>query len=138
MMPPVQALIALGSNLGDRAGFLAFGRNELAAHPEVRLMAQSIVEETRPLGGLVQPDYLNQMVLVETTLAARTLLALCHDIERASGRRRGEKWASRTLDLDLVRYASLMCDLPDLVLPHPGLRDRPFWATEIARMESHA
>ncbi len=133
----VTAYIALGSNLGDRAGLLAFARTELAAAVEVELLAASEVEETSPLGGLDQPAYLNQMVLVRTTLPARRLLSLCHDVERLAGRRRSTKWSSRTLDLDLVRFGTLMCDLPDLVLPHPGLRDRPFWASEIARMESH-
>lgn len=131
------AYIALGSNLGDRADFLRMARAELAAAAGVQLVAASGVEETKPLGGLDQPPYLNQMVRVRTMLAARALLSLCHDVERLAGRRRSTKWASRTLDVDLVRFGNLLCDLPDLVLPHPGLRDRPFWTSEIARMESH-
>jgi 2-amino-4-hydroxy-6-hydroxymethyldihydropteridine diphosphokinase len=133
----VTAYIALGSNLGDRAAYLAFAREQLAAMEGLAISAVSQIEETSPLGGLAQPAYLNQMVVVQTGLAARKLLSICHDVERLAGRRRSTKWCSRTLDLDLVRYGTLMCDLPDLVLPHPGLRDRLFWASEIARMESH-
>jgi 2-amino-4-hydroxy-6-hydroxymethyldihydropteridine diphosphokinase len=137
MTASVTAYIALGSNLGDRAEYLAFAREQLAATDGVVITSISDVEETAPLGGLQQPAYLNQMVAVRTNLAARKLLSICHDVERLAGRRRAAKWCSRTLDLDLVRFGSLMCDLPDLVLPHPGLRDRLFWASEIARMESH-
>lgn len=138
MSRSVSAYIALGSNLGDRAGYLAFAREELAKVVGVRITAVSEIEETGPLGGLEQPSYLNQMVRVATELEPRRLLAICHDVERLAGRRRSGKWASRTLDLDLVRFGSEMCDLPDLVLPHPGLRDRLFWAREIARLEAHA
>ncbi len=133
----VTAYIALGSNLGDRAGYLAFAREQLGEHNGITIKAVSEVDETPPLGGLEQPAYLNQMVRVHTGLAAPSLLAVCHDIERVAGRRRSSKWCSRTLDLDVVMYGNVMCDLPDLVLPHPGLRDRPFWASEIARMEAY-
>ena len=137
MSHPVMAYIALGSNLGDRAGYLAFAREQLAVHGDVTIMAVSDIDETSPLGGLEQPAYLNQMVVVRTGLEAAELLSACHDVERLAGRRRSTKWCSRTLDLDLVMYGNVMCDLPNLVLPHPGLRDRPFWASEIARMESY-
>jgi 2-amino-4-hydroxy-6-hydroxymethyldihydropteridine diphosphokinase len=131
------AWIALGSNLGDRQAFLAFARDALAATPGVRRITAGATEETAPLGGLDQPPYLNQMVLVDTTLGAAALLARCHEIEREAGRQRGSRWESRVLDLDLVRYGDLLCDLPTLSLPHPGLRDRTFWAREIAALEAH-
>jgi 2-amino-4-hydroxy-6-hydroxymethyldihydropteridine diphosphokinase len=132
-----RALIALGSNLGDRATHLADATASLAAIDGTRVVAASRIEETLPLGGLEQPAYLNQMLLVETTADPRTLLRLCHDIERTQGRERAARWTSRTLDLDLIRYGDVLCDLPELSLPHPGLRDRPFWAREIAELEAH-
>jgi len=137
MSPLVTAYIAIGSNLGDRTGYLAFARDKLAEREDVTIMALSGIDETPPLGGLNQPAYLNQMMAVQTRLDAPKLLWVCHDVERLAGRRRSTKWCSRTLDLDLVMYGHLMCDLPNLVLPHPGLRDRPFWASEIARMEAY-
>jgi 2-amino-4-hydroxy-6-hydroxymethyldihydropteridine diphosphokinase len=133
----VSALIAMGSNLGDRRALLAEARRQLEATPGVTLRRASTIDETAPLGGLAQPMYLNQMLLVESALPPRDLLAVCHAIERAAGRDRTRRWSSRTLDLDLVRYGTLMCDLPDLSLPHPGIRDREFWAQEIAAVEQH-
>ena len=136
-MPVVRAFVALGSNLGDRAAMLALGRRELADLPATTLRAETAPEETAPPGGLAQPAYLNQMVLLETRLPPTALLAACHRIEEQAGRTRSEAWASRTLDLDVVRYDELLCDTPTLVLPHPGLRDRLFWAREVATLESH-
>ncbi|MGH7578923.1 MAG: 2-amino-4-hydroxy-6-hydroxymethyldihydropteridine diphosphokinase, partial [Gemmatimonadales bacterium] len=81
MVARERAYIALGSNLGDRAGHLAAARAALAALPRTRLLAESAVEETVPLGGMDQPPYLNQMVLLETALAPRALLAACQAIE---------------------------------------------------------
>lgn len=132
-----RAFVALGSNLGDRATFLAQGRTELTKLPDTVLRAQTVPEETAPLGGLDQPAYLNQMVLLETTLGPAELLVACHRIEALAGRERREAWSSRTLDLDLVRHGDTLCDTPTLVLPHPGLRDRLFWAREVATLEAH-
>jgi len=133
----VRACIALGSNLGDRAGALSLARQRLAELPETTVIGASLVEETMPLGGLPQPPYLNQVLRVETRATAVELLGACHAIEREAGRTRDTSWCSRTLDLDLVSYGDLTCDLPDIVLPHPGLRDRTFWARQIAAVEAH-
>lgn len=133
-MTPVRAYVALGSNLGDRAEHLALARRRLASLPETRLVAASAVEETAPLGGREQPAYLNQMVALDTTLAPRALLDACHAIEAEAGRVRRERWASRTLDLDLVRYGALTLAEPGLALPHPGLATREFWQRELAEL----
>jgi 2-amino-4-hydroxy-6-hydroxymethyldihydropteridine diphosphokinase len=132
-----RAYIALGSNLGDRAGHLAAARAALAALPRSRLVAQSSVEETAPLGGMDQPPYLNQMVLLETALDPRALLAACQAIERSRGRVRGERWGARTLDLDIVRYGHRRIADPDLIIPHPELPNRDFWIRELAELEAH-
>jgi 2-amino-4-hydroxy-6-hydroxymethyldihydropteridine diphosphokinase len=131
------AYLALGSNLGDRAGYLRQARKALAALPDTRVVAASAVEETAPLGGRDQPPYLNQMVLVETGLEPRALLEACQRIERGAGRRRGERWAARTLDVDIVRYGRRHVAEPDLVIPHPGVADRDFWQRELAELEAH-
>jgi 2-amino-4-hydroxy-6-hydroxymethyldihydropteridine diphosphokinase len=132
-----RAYVALGSNLGDRAGHLAAARAALAALPRTRLVAESRVEETAPLGGMEQPAYLNQMVLLETGLAPRALLAACQAIERSRGRVRGERWGARTLDLDIVRYGHRRIADPDLIIPHPELSNRDFWIRELAELEAH-
>jgi 2-amino-4-hydroxy-6-hydroxymethyldihydropteridine diphosphokinase len=129
--------VALGSNLGDRAGHLAAARAALAALPRTRLVAESRVEETAPLGGMEQPAYLNQMVLLETALDPRALLAACQAIERSRGRVRGDRWGARTLDLDIVRYGHRRIAEPDLIIPHPELPNRDFWIRELAELEAH-
>ena len=135
--PPVRAYIALGSNLGDRAGHLAAARAALASLPDTAVLAVSAVEETAPLGGLPQAPYLNQMVLVETTLSARRLLEACLEIEGAAGRVRGVRWAPRPLDLDIVRFGDHRIAEPGLTVPHPGLPERDFWQRELAELEPH-
>jgi 2-amino-4-hydroxy-6-hydroxymethyldihydropteridine diphosphokinase len=132
-----RAYVALGSNLGDRAGHLAAARAALAALPRTRVVAESGVEETAPLGGMEQPGYLNQMVLLETALEPRALLAACQAIERSRGRVRGEHWGARTLDLDIVRYGHRRIAEPDLIIPHPELFNRDFWVRELAELEVH-
>jgi 2-amino-4-hydroxy-6-hydroxymethyldihydropteridine diphosphokinase len=132
-----RAYIALGSNLGDRAGHLAAARAALAALPGTRLVAESAVEETAPLAGMEQPAYLNQMVLLETALEPRALLAACQAIERSRGRVRAERWGARTLDLDIVRYGHRRIADPDLIIPHPELSNREFWIRELAELEAH-
>lgn len=126
-----RAYLALGSNLGDRHAHLALARDRLARLPGTVLLGASPIDETAPLGGLDQPLYLNQMVALETSLAPRALLAACQEIEAQAGRRRRERWASRTLDLDVVRYGDVVMDEPGLTLPHPALGQRPFWQAEL-------
>ncbi|MEO8293878.1 MAG: 2-amino-4-hydroxy-6-hydroxymethyldihydropteridine diphosphokinase [Gemmatimonadota bacterium] len=133
-MSSERAYLALGSNLGDRSGFLSLARNELSRLPSSRIVAFSSIEETAPLGGLDQPGYLNQMVLLETALEPRALLAACRSIERSAGRDRTERWGSRTLDIDIVRYGRIVMAGPELTIPHPGLGNREFWQREIAEI----
>jgi 2-amino-4-hydroxy-6-hydroxymethyldihydropteridine diphosphokinase len=130
--------LALGSNLGDRAEHLRAARAAIAALPETRIVAASAVEETAPLGGLEQPAYLNQMLLVETGLEPRALLEACQAIERRAGRLRTGRWSARTLDVDIVRYGHRTIAEPGLVIPHPGVADRDFWQRELAQLEPHA
>jgi 2-amino-4-hydroxy-6-hydroxymethyldihydropteridine diphosphokinase len=139
MTPPRErAYLALGSNLGDREAFLGEARAAIAALPGTRVLAASGVEETAPLGGMDQPPYLNQMLLVETGLEPHELLAACQEIERRAGRERRGRWGPRTLDVDIVRYGQRTVADPDLVIPHPGLADRDFWQRELAELEPHA
>jgi 2-amino-4-hydroxy-6-hydroxymethyldihydropteridine diphosphokinase len=129
------AYVALGSNLGDRDAHLAFGRRAVAALPGTRVVAESAVEETAPVGEVPQGPYLNQMIAVETTLAPRELLAALHRIELAAGRVRAERWGPRTLDLDIVRYGDSSIAEPDLVVPHREIAARDFWRREIAELD---
>lgn len=134
---PALAYIALGSNLGEREHYLAAARAALSQLPGTQLLAASSIEETEPLGDQDQPRYLNQMLLLETSMAPRDLMHAGQAIEEANGRVRLAHWGSRTLDIDIVRYGDLTLAEPDLVLPHPGLAMREFWQREIAEIERH-
>jgi 2-amino-4-hydroxy-6-hydroxymethyldihydropteridine diphosphokinase len=127
--------VALGSNLGDRDAHLAHARARLAALPVTRLVAASRIEETAPIGPVAQPPYLNQMVLLETSLEPEELLAQCRAIEAERGRQRRERWGPRTLDLDIVRFGAQTVRSQDLTIPHPELAHRDFWQREIAELE---
>lgn len=132
---PRRAWIAIGSNLGDRGGLVAGAVSQLRSLDGMTALVATEPMETAPLGGLDQPVYLNAMVRGEWAGTPEELLASCHRIESAAGRDRSEHWGSRTLDLDLVRFDGALCDRPGLTLPHPGLRDRPFWAAQLATLE---
>ncbi len=129
------AFIALGSNVGDRHGHLSAARRAIAALPDTFIVAESDVEETEPLGGRQQEKYLNQMLAVRTALEPMRLLSELQGIEAANGRIRGERWESRTLDLDIVAYGDTTLATAQLTLPHPGLPERDFWRRQIAQLE---
>lgn len=130
------AYVALGSNVGDREQYLATARKALAAIPRSRVIAQSLVEETAPLGPVPQGPYLNQMIAIETELSPRELLTELQRIERASGRTRDVRWGPRTLDLDIVRYEQQRVADADLQVPHPAAEERDFWRRELAELRS--
>lgn len=135
---PERVYLALGSNVGDRDAHLAHARARLDALPDTRLVAASRVEETAPIGPVPQGPFLNQMVLLETSLNPADLLAHCLAIETERGRdrREGQRWGLRTLDLDIVRYGTRTVREPDLTIPHPELPRRDFWQREIAELEA--
>ena len=126
--------VALGSNLGDRDAHLAAARRGIGALPGVRDLAASPIEETAPLGGVPQPAYLNQVLRLRTTLAPLALLDALLDVERREGRERGERWASRTLDCDVVRFGDRRIAHPRLTVPHPELERRDFWQRGLAAL----
>jgi 2-amino-4-hydroxy-6-hydroxymethyldihydropteridine diphosphokinase len=126
----------LGSNLGDRQAHLRAAREALGSLPGTSLVAASSIEETAPLGGMRQPPYLNQMVLLETGLEPRALLQALQQIELNQGRQRQERWGPRTLDLDIVRFGDRRVTERDLIIPHPELSNRDFWRRELAELGS--
>jgi 2-amino-4-hydroxy-6-hydroxymethyldihydropteridine diphosphokinase len=125
-----EAVVAVGSNLGDRAATFAAAVRALAEADGVEVTAISTPIESvavRVDGEDPEaPTYLNGVVLLRTTLAPRGLLALLHEIEDAHGRVRTERWGDRTLDLDLVDFAGMTADDPELTLPHPRAHERAF------------
>lgn len=136
-----RALVALGSNLGDRENSLRAALDELRAAPDVALLSQSRLHETAPVGGPVpQAPFLNGAVLLETSLEPRSLLDRLQRIEEQSGRTRVRRWGPRTLDLDLLLYEQIVMHSTTLELPHPRMAFRRFVlepAAEIAGSMIH-
>ena len=128
--------IAIGSNLGDKQANLKTARAAIAKLRGTRVLAESSIEETEPIGPVGQPTYLNQMLAVESSLAPEELLTELHAIERECGRHRRERWGPRTLDLDIIRYGNESVNSATLTIPHPEIENRDFWVREIAELES--
>ncbi len=128
------AYIALGSNVGDRQAHLAHARAALGTLPSSRILGQSTIEETAPIGPVTQDAFLNQMIALETELSPRELLPRLLAIEADAGRTRDVRWGPRTLDLDIVCFDRQTADEPDLRVPHPELENRPFWLRELAEL----
>ncbi|MDP9329424.1 MAG: 2-amino-4-hydroxy-6-hydroxymethyldihydropteridine diphosphokinase [Actinomycetota bacterium] len=120
------AFIGLGSNLGDRLSSLQAALDLLGAEPGIEVVSSSRVWESDPVGGPVQPDFLNAVVRVETSLTPRDLLLVCHQVEAALGRVRDVRWGPRTVDVDLLLFGHETVDEMDLTLPHPRMTRRAF------------
>lgn len=123
---PERAYVAIGSNLGDRRAYLQAGIKEVAALSDTRLVALSRAYETRPLGPVAQPDFLNAVFAVETALAPVPLLAALLAAEKKHQRQRRIRWGPRTLDLDLLLYGECVIENARLTLPHPRMHERRF------------
>lgn len=127
MKPLRKVVYSLGSNLGDRLNNLQGAVDALRDTPDVIVVDVSSVYETEPIGGPEDsPSFLNLVVVAETTLEPRTLLERALAIEDAYGRERNEKWAPRTLDVDLILVGNTSSDVEDLKLPHPLAGERAF------------
>jgi pantoate--beta-alanine ligase len=122
-----QALIALGSNIGDRAALLGRAVDLLSRTPQIKVLRHSSLHETQPVGGPVdQTSFLNGAVLVKTSLDPFALLRELQRIETELERSRTEHWGPRTADLDLLLFESVRLESPDLTIPHPRMSERRF------------
>lgn len=122
------AFLALGSNLGDRKAHLIAARDAISALPETAILQSSSLHETLAWGASEpQPDYLNAVISVATSLTPTQLWQHTSVIEQSQGRaRRGEKNAARTLDIDLLLFGDIVMNTTILVLPHPRMHLRKF------------
>ncbi|MER6294628.1 2-amino-4-hydroxy-6-hydroxymethyldihydropteridine diphosphokinase [Streptomyces althioticus] len=125
---PKRAVVALGANLGNRLETLQGAVDALEDTPGIRVKAVSPVYETEPWGVEPgsQPSYFNAVVVLRTTLPPSSLLERAQAVEEAFHRVRDERWGPRTLDVDIVAYADLRSDDPQLTLPHPRAHERAF------------
>ena len=130
----VTAYIGIGANLGDRIKALQVALQMLNDLPEVRVTRESSVYETAPVGMTDQPEFLNAVVEVKTTLPALALLRALLDIENCLGRVRTLRWGPRVIDLDLLVYGTEQSALPELIVPHPRLLERAFVMVPLAEI----
>ena len=119
-------VLALGANLGDAAATLQSAVSALRLVPGLEVTRVSPMYRTAPVGGPQQPDYLNLVILAETTLAPEQLLDETSTIELDAGRTREVHWGPRTLDIDLVVVGDHRHDTERLTLPHPRAHERAF------------
>jgi 2-amino-4-hydroxy-6-hydroxymethyldihydropteridine diphosphokinase len=140
----VRAYLGLGSNVGDRGAQLQFGVDGLAGRAG-RVVAISPVYETDPVGGPPQPDFLNAVVAIETTLSPRELLGVAKALEAEAGRppppggpgvspeeTAERRWGPRPLDIDVLMVGDERIEEPDLVVPHPRIHQRTFVLAPLA------
>ena len=125
-MPAVTAYIGIGSNLADPVSQVQQAVLALEQLPRTHAIACSPLYRSKPWGVPGQPDYINAVAALETTLPALELLTHLQAIETARGRVRTVRWGPRTLDLDILLYGGLQLDGPRLTIPHPRLRERAF------------
>ncbi|MHA6762271.1 2-amino-4-hydroxy-6-hydroxymethyldihydropteridine diphosphokinase [Streptacidiphilus sp. PAMC 29251] len=124
---PRSAVVALGSNLGNRLETLQGAIDALEDTPGVRITSVSAVYETEGVGGPEQqPNFLNAVLVLRTTLPPHSLLERANAVEDAFGRVREVRWGPRTLDVDILAYEGIVLDAPELTLPHPRAHERAF------------
>jgi deoxyguanosine kinase len=128
------AYIGLGGNLGDRRETIETAVKMLAENEHIESVSVSELIETAPLGGADQPDYLNAVAELLTTLSPDELHRIMIEIENRLGRIRGEKWSPRTIDLDLLLFDGKIIDTADLIVPHPQMHLRSFVLKGLCRL----
>lgn len=122
----MKAYLSLGSNLGDRGFQLKESRRKLATHPDITVLKESGIYETKAWGLTDQPYFWNQVIEIETSLSPLDVLDACQGIENSLGRVRRIRWGPRTIDIDLLSYDNKVWKDERLVLPHPHMEQREF------------
>lgn len=122
----MKVVIGIGTNIGDRLQNIKDAITALNFVPTTKIINTSFVYETAPWGYEQQEDFLNCAVVAETELSPQAILGACLGIEAGFGRMRYIKNGPRILDLDILFYESATIDTKELMLPHPGISDRPF------------
>jgi len=122
----IDAFVGLGSNLGNPLEHIHSARLAISELPEVEEICFSPLYTSSPVGPQDQPDYVNAVMHIKTSLAAADLLKELQNIETSHGRERLVRWGARTLDLDILLYDQQIISEPNLQIPHPELPKRAF------------
>ena len=125
-----KAVIALGSNLGDRRETLDLAISQIRNFPETDFLSVSSYHETIALTQSGEdeskPSYLNAVCVIETELGSHELLEYCAEVEANLGRVRGERWQDRTIDLDIIAFGNQVIETSNLIVPHSRAHERLF------------
>ena len=127
--------LGLGSNIGDRAQYLARACGLLHQHPAVTVQAVSSLYETAPVGFTAQGAFLNAVARVHTSLRPESLLAVTQAVESRLGREPAIRWGPRVIDVDILLYDVLEVHRPFLDIPHHALRERLFVLVPLSELE---
>jgi deoxyguanosine kinase len=133
-MSQIEAYIGLGANLGDRKRFIDDAVAMLGQTRETQLVTVTEPVETKPLGNIDQPGYLNAIIHLKTNLSAENLHRRLIEIEDALERKRGKKWASRNIDLDLLLFGNEIIKTDKLIVPHPQMHLRSFVLNDLCKL----
>ncbi|GIQ67321.1 2-amino-4-hydroxy-6-hydroxymethyldihydropteridine diphosphokinase [Xylanibacillus composti] len=129
--------VGLGSNMGDRLGYLKQALADMDAHARCEVVRCSPVYETAPVGYVDQPSFLNMAAMLRTDLPPMDLLHMLMAIERKHGRVRDERWGPRTLDLDILHWSGVTLTTDELTIPHPRMAERPFVLIPLLDIADH-
>lgn len=121
-----ESYISLGTNIGDREGYLKKAIYELDRNPAIKLEKISSIYETDPVGYLDQANFLNLVIKISTNLTPLQLLEVTQEIENTLGRKRELRWGPRTIDLDILLYNHENIEVEHLRIPHPRMFERSF------------
>lgn len=122
----MKAVVALGSNQGDRVNFLKNALTELKNDSRIQITKVSKIYQTKAVGGVTENPFLNAVLELETDLTPNQVLDFLKDVEIKNLRIRQQKWGDRTLDLDLITCDDLVLDSEELTIPHPLAHTRGF------------
>jgi 2-amino-4-hydroxy-6-hydroxymethyldihydropteridine diphosphokinase len=129
----ITVFLLLGTNLGNRQMFLQQAVEAIAVEI-APVQKASAVYETQSWGKTDEPDYLNQVITLQTNFSAQQVLQKILSIELQMGRKREVKWGSRIIDIDILFYGDEVINEPELVVPHPQLHNRRFTLDPLAEI----
>lgn len=129
--------LSLGSNLGNKSNNINKAIDFLRKLPKIDVLKTSKIIETEPYGKTDQPNFLNCVVEISTTLTPHELLHQCLNIEKIMGRKRTEKWGPRIIDIDVLFYKDKVIRTTNLVIPHPEIEKRLFVLRPLSEIASN-
>lgn len=134
--------LGLGSNLANELGtpteHIKQAVTQLQMHAQIKNVRLSSLYASKPMGPQDQPDFINAVVELQTTLEPLALLAVCQQLEQNAQRQRLRHWGERSLDVDILLYANQTIQLPTLTVPHAGIKERNFVLVPLAELNPHA